>query len=192
MNEQTEKSFNRLKSIVLNDAHEHGETIAHEYEEKTNSLLTKTDREYSVMAEKRKKTAVAKAEREAHASVLKAEQEARRELSAYREELADDVFAYAREKINEFMRTDEYKNWLLATAERALSECEEGERTLEVNADDAHLLADFDAEVRIAEKIGGLRAVNHTKGIIADYSVDGMLEEEREVFLNNCGLKIEI
>ena len=62
MNEQIEKNLNRLKSLVLNDAHEQSERAAQEFENKTNNIIEKKGSEYAVSTEKRKKSAIAKTE----------------------------------------------------------------------------------------------------------------------------------
>lgn len=192
MNEQIEKSLNRLKSIVLNDAHEQSERAEREFENKTNDIIEKKSREYAALTEKRKKTAIAKTEREARASVLNAELNARAELSAYREKLVDSVFDGVSEKLSEYMKTDEYTAFLLEKAQRALSECGEGEKILEANAADCPKLKQLGTTVRECKIFGGVRAVNTDRGVICDYSFDDMLTEARNTFLQKSGLKIEI
>mgnify|MGYP004507990143 CR=1 FL=1 len=192
MNEQIEKSLNRLKSIVLNDAHEQSERAAQEFENKTNNIIEKKGSEYAVSTEKRKKSAIAKTEREARASVLNAELSARAELSSYREKLVDSIFDGVSEKLSEYMKTEEYTVFLLEKAGKALSECGEGKKILEANAADCPKLKQLGTDVRECEIFGGVRAVNADKGIICDYSFDDMLAEARGTFLRKSGLKIEI
>ena len=192
MNEQIEKSLNRLKSIVLNDAHEQSERAEQEFENKTNDILEKKSREYAASTEKKKKSAIAKIEREARASVLTAEINARTVLSSYREKLVDSVFDGVSEKLSEYMKTDEYTTFLLEKAHRALSECGEGEKILEANAADCPKLKQLGMTIRECKIFGGVRAVNTDRGVICDYSFDDMLTEERDTFLQKSGLKIEI
>ena len=192
MNEQIEKSLNRLKSIVLNDAHEQSERTEQEFENKTNDILEKKSRDYAASTEKRKKSAIAKIESEARASVLNAELNARAVLSSYREKSVDSVFDGVSEKLSEYMKTDEYTTFLLEKAQLALSECGDGEKILEANAADCPKLKQLGITVRECKIFGGVRAVNTDRGVICDYSFDDMLTEERNTFLQKSGLKIEI
>ncbi len=193
MNEQTEKSFNRLKSTVLNDAHEQSVHRAQEVENKTNELLLKKNSEYTAAIEKKKKSAIAKAERDAHADILRAELDARTELSEYRESLVDYIFDDVKERLEKYVQTEDYAGRLLIKAQIACMSSGDGNKIIEVNPRDIPKMSGAkEAEIRGCDILGGVRVINTDKKIICDFSYDNALAETKKSFLRKSGLKIGI
>ncbi|MDD6736523.1 MAG: V-type ATP synthase subunit E [Clostridiales bacterium] len=190
MNDEIEKSFNRLKSLVLNDVLEQSRQREEELEKKNEDILSGKKSEYMNIAQKRTKSILTRTERETRSEILKAELEARTELSEFRESLVDAVFEGVFEKLSEYIKTDEYTAWLLDKARQALGECGEGEKILMANTSDCPKLEKLGNKLRACDILGGVKAVNEERGIICDYSLDGMIEESRRGFLKKSGLKI--
>ena len=187
MNEQTEKSFNRLKSTVLNDAHEQSVHRAQEVENKTNELLLKKNSEYTAAIEKKKKSAIAKAERDAHADILRAELDARTELSEYRESLVDYIFDDVKERL------EDYAGRLVIKAQMACMSSGDGNKIIEVNPRDIPKMSGAkEVEIRGCDILGGVRVINTDKKIICDFSYDNALAETKKSFLRKSGLEIGI
>lgn len=191
MDERTEKSFNKLKNFVLNDAHKQREKITEEIEEKINSELEQKKKEFMREADRQIQSGLETAKRENKTEVLETEMKAKKELMSFREDIVNGVFEEVKKKISEFKNTEEYKKWLLHKAHQAIDSCGEGKKTVYVSAEDMDKLEGIEAEKAERNILGGIIAENTEKGIVADYSLDELLSEARDNFLKSSGLTIE-
>lgn len=190
MDEKIEKSFGKFKIHVLNDAQRERDKLEKEADEKAEKTLSEMKRELSAAADKKLQNNAVRLEKENREKILQAEMNAKKELITYREKIVDDVFGEVKERLLQYRESEEYTKWLNEKAEKALSECGEGEKVLFINKADKEKISCFDGKLEACEIIGGVKAVNSTKGIVADYTFDEMLSEERRIFIKNSGLAV--
>lgn len=124
--------------------------------------------------------------------------DARRVLLEKRQKLTDQVFAKAADKLVEYTQTPAYK----ATLEKYAIEMakvldkpgnviyiKQGDETAKAVAR-AAFGASATIEVDRKIKIGGLRGENKEMRLIADSTLDSMLEDQRSWFQENSGLAV--
>ncbi len=126
------------------------------------------------------------------------EMDCRRELLAKRQKISDDVFARCREKLTEFSTKDEYA-MLLEKSARELRETFDKPGTV-IRIKDGDLKyeelikkafgGDCTLEVDASIRIGGIRAYNSEIGIMADETLDSLLEDQHEWFEENSGMAV--
>nr|WP_316613663.1 hypothetical protein [uncultured Ruminococcus sp.] len=114
-----------------------------------------------------------------------------------RQALADKVFDEAKEKLLAFTKSEEYSDFLRRSLEEikahcgtaqcviSIAPCDEEKRSLiESVIPDAQITADNHI------LIGGIKANCPELGILMDDTLDARLEEQREWFIENCGMKV--
>lgn len=124
--------------------------------------------------------------------------EARKELLAQRQKITDEVFARSYEYLKEYTKKSEYPALLEKFAKKLSSTFTKEGTVLCIKADDEQYEAQiqkafgascsFKIDNTIA--LGGIRAVNPEMGIMADETLDTMLEDQREWFEENSGMAV--
>lgn len=131
--------------------------------------------------------------------ISKMQKSINRELIAKRQELQNQVFAKANEKLVAFVNSDEYQVFLEKNIALLSDEIYQGQLDIQVNEKDVALMATLmqktGHQVSVTASaditIGGFIAINKELGMIADYSLDTRLEEQKEWFYNHSGLVIQ-
>ena len=129
--------------------------------------------------------------------LAKKQLELRDELFRERQALADKVFAQAREKLIAFTKTDDYTGFLRRSLEEIKAHCGTASCVISVSPSDEEkrsLIESVlpDAQIAVDQHIliGGIRANCPALGILMDDTLDARLEEQREWFIENCGMKV--
>lgn len=129
----------------------------------------------------------------------KAKTDYKKQLYAKREAHRNTIFEKVKENLLAFCSSPDYKSYLLSKAAELSAVCsEEGTRLL-VRADDLHFASEiktaFGAPCEIAEsktvQIGGILLMNERLHILADASLDAVLEEQKKEFFNNAQFSIQ-
>lgn len=128
------------------------------------------------------------------------EQELKKKILKRRTEITELVFEQAKEKLKEFTTTAEYKTLVKKQAQKAakLFDCEDAVVLIRMKdeAIKAEIEASFGKKCDFISdddiKIGGIQVKSQSLGIMADLSLDAMLEEEKEWFRENSGLSVII
>lgn len=126
------------------------------------------------------------------------EQDLKKNILKKRSEMTEEIFAQAKEKLKSFTGTDEYANMLEKQAENAASlfACEDAE--ILIRKEDEKFKPVIEKKfnkncvfsIEPAIKIGGMQIKSQSLGIMADLSLDAMLENEREWFRVNSSLSV--
>ena len=118
------------------------------------------------------------------------------ELLDLRNKIFCDVFNKVEEELSIFTKKEEYKNFLIKSAQNILSVCDENTTLFIREEDKMHIpeLKRFFTSVQIdpSIKLGGLKAKNINSGIFIDDSLDSRLEIEKENFYQTSGLTISL
>lgn len=175
-------------------------------EQKSRSMIREIDEAadgaYRAFYEREKKAADARIAREmarvtvsTAAETSAAEREIRSSLFRRREEITDEVFSEVKKKLVKYRQTEEYKNRLTRDALR-LSELlgnetaviYVGEFDKDKIDDIKSTLRDVKVEISGDIKLGGLLGVLEDR--IYDCTLDGRLEDARDEFIENSGMKV--
>lgn len=127
------------------------------------------------------------------------EMDARRELLEKRRQLMEQVFSDAATKLKEFASSTEYEDWMVRHCRELAEVFDDTETQIYVRPEDLKLektLADTfgkpccvlaDDEIQI----GGIRAQNPAMGLVADDTLDALLENQQEWFEETSGLRVQ-
>ena len=121
----------------------------------------------------------------------------RRELYKKRQTIRNEVFAEAEQKLLDFTKSEDYKEYLRKQAEKALEVLGEDGCTVYISPADEDkkdiilgILKSAEIKTDNHITIGGLRAYSRKMGITADCTLDTALEDQSEWFNENSGLKV--
>lgn len=125
------------------------------------------------------------------------EQEMKKSLLLQRQEILDAVFSEARQKLQAFTKTEDYRQFLSRSAAK-LSDMFTQDDTVffvkEADLEYADLIqAAFGKNCTVQKErllIGGLMAESEALGLVADLSLDSMLEAQQPWFEKNSGLAV--
>ena len=114
-----------------------------------------------------------------------------------RQALADKVFDEAKEKLLAFTQSEEYSDFLRRSLEEIKAHCGTALCVISVAPCDVEKRALIESVIPDAQitadnhiLIGGLKANCPELGILMDDTLDARLEEQREWFIEHCGLKV--
>lgn len=126
------------------------------------------------------------------------EMDSRRDLLEKRQKIMEEVFARAKKQLAEFTQKPEYAALLEKFAAQLPEKFHRSGTVIEIRKQDEPLKdriqkafggdCTFKAEDGIL--IGGIRAYNSEMGILADQTLDSMLEDQRTWFEENAGMTV--
>ena len=128
----------------------------------------------------------------------KAENASRKSIFVKRQEIEDKVFDRAKEKLLDYVKTDDYTKNLLQSAKEIADKLTANDVILSVNERDMKLKDSIitafgrPCEVQISNDIviGGMTGISREMGLLADETLDTRLSQQREWFCENSGLKV--
>ncbi len=126
------------------------------------------------------------------------EMDCRRELLAKRQKISDEVFDHTKKELCEFTQSGEYSTLLQKSATKLKNTFDKPGTVICVkNSDQKYedqIKAAFGGDCTIkldsTIQIGGVRAYNSEMGIMADETLDSLLEDQREWFEENSGMAV--
>ena len=114
-----------------------------------------------------------------------------------RQALADKVFDEAKEKLLAFTQSEEYSDFLKRSLEEIKAHCGTARCVISIAPCDVEKRALIESVIPDAQitadnhiLIGGIKANCPELGILMDDTLDARLEEQREWFIENCGMKV--
>ncbi len=126
------------------------------------------------------------------------EMNGRRELLGKRQKITEEIFERATKSLFEFTQKSEYATLLQKFAGELSKVFRKPGTILYIKEDDQKyqglIKEAFDGDCTFnfdtAIHIGGIRAYNSEMGIVADKTLDSMLEDQREWFEENSGMAV--
>lgn len=127
------------------------------------------------------------------------EMDARRELLEKRRKIMEDTFAQAAARLKEFAQSQEYQDWMKRHCQKLAETFSQPGTVLFVRPEDRKLedllKSAFGTACEVQEDeeihLGGVRAQNLTLGLVADDTLDALLEDQQEWFEENSGLQVQ-
>ncbi len=131
-------------------------------------------------------------------TIAKNQLDAHRELLTHRTQKTDEVFLNVRKRLQDFTKTQEYKQDILTRAAALKDDYDHESSVILVRECDKNIAEEIKrelggkAEIKsdVTIEIGGFKLKNSKARILVDETLDERLEEQKKVFLQNCGLKI--
>ncbi|NLO41157.1 MAG: hypothetical protein GX115_17025 [Ruminiclostridium sp.] len=126
--------------------------------------------------------------------------EAKQLLYEKRQQIMDAVFQGVQDRLEQYRMGGEYPERLEAFLRKGLNEVKAGEVQVIVDSNDlacveqikGRLNQSFSISQSEEPLMGGCIVINQTTGLMADYSFSTRLEQQREVFLENSGMNINL
>lgn len=199
MPDTVSKTDNFLKAIEKY-AEEQRNKIQHEAEDFKEKELNKAEeeglREAYVLIQKE----MTDIKTQISAELSRAENASRKKTFVRRQEIEAEVFAEAEKKLLDYTKTDDYVKALKESAKKISEKLNTDDVVIKISEKDAKLsdkVAEAfgngrKCEVVLSEdiRIGGLTGQSREIGILIDETLDTKLEEQREWFFANSGLKV--
>ena len=128
----------------------------------------------------------------------RAENASRKKTFVRRQEIENEVFEEAEKKLIEYTKTDEYLKRLKNSAKQTAQKLTSEDTVLFVKESDLkysdELQKAFGRQCRVESSddiiIGGMIGISHTMGLLVDETIDSRLQQQREWFFENSGLKV--
>lgn len=194
VNMDFEAKLEKFSGTVLQDAEKRRDKIEAELAGEKKARIAAKEDEFLAGAYMEIQKNITRIQKEDNEKVLHAELEAKKSLLLKREQIIDEVFKLAVARIEEYVRTPEYKKALAEKIKTALAELGEGNKVVYLTKADSDV---FDVSCgavleTVSEKdfIGGVKAVNTDRNIAVNYSYCELLELERSSFLQKSGLSL--
>lgn len=171
------------------------------YKHIAETLQAEIDKQDKLMQAKMRsdiERGIQKAKSEVARTYAAKEQEMKKSLLLHRQEILDAVFSEARQKLQEFTKTEDYRQFLSRCASN-LSDMFTQDDTVffikEADLPHAALITAAYGKTCTVQKerqllIGGLMAESASLGLVADLSLDSMLEAQQPWFEKNSGLTV--
>lgn len=121
----------------------------------------------------------------------------RNELYAERQSICDKVFADARDQLLAYTKTDDYTRFLTRSLQEIQAQCDSAHCEVKIapaDEDKREMIESALSDVGITADphitLGGMKAYCPSKGLLMDDTLDSRLNEQRQWFYENCGLKV--
>lgn len=189
----TEEKLKHFQDICMTDARERSAKMLDDYIKALENAYDEHVADARRRADMQVDAETGKLERETNKRLSIGQLDLKREVSRKQEELKDKLFVELKDRLANFMETQEYQHLL----ERQVKEAKEfaGDEELVIymdpsDADKAQLIAmQYNANIKPSEYSfnGGMRAVLPHKHILIDNSFDTKLSEARHDFKFDLG-----
>lgn len=195
----TEEKLSMFSMKVLDNANQKRNAMLEEFKKGQEEMLQAKELEFLEEAYQRIQESISSIHKEQNEKEASIENEYRIQLLKTRQAIFDDVFQKVNEKLQNFMKSESYKTWLLDSVRRALDEVGESENIIYVNKSDEALVSLLESEFAPAkveissdDMIGGCKVYNKLHGMISDHSMANEIEHQKVAFVRNSGLNINL
>ncbi len=182
-----------LQATSMEEARAEGNSIIDSYRDALERVFQEHKEEMTRQSELRIKSENMNARQQFSQAAAKAQLELKRQYSKIAQELKDKVFDEAGILIQEYMKTEEYVNFLVACIRKALSFANGEPVTIYINPTDEARKDALEAEtgtsltVSKEDFIGGTRCVIRGRNVLIDNSFKTQLRNEYDNFMFRGG-----
>ena len=193
----TEEKLQHFYEVSIESAKEEASKAISEYKASLEENLEKHKKEKQAASENQFKIESENAAREINKALSSEHLHIKRRLSKKQQELQEKLFDEVEEMLQTFLATPQYEDWLEEKIKKALEAAGEDQAEIYLSSGDQTLAEEMEKRTGIrplisqTSFIGGIRAVIPDKNILIDYTLLTMLENEKENFNFDGGLKHE-
>lgn len=194
----TDEREDKFYNAISRCAEEQRKKVEREIAEFKKRELEQTENEVLAECYRMIQTEVSQMRTRIARDVARQEMDLKRNLLQKRQAITENVFCRASGKLQEYVRSEQYEEFLKKSA-KSIGALLGGPGTVVV-----HRPGDEKYEAAIREafgspcsfraddaiRIGGIRAQNEAKGLLADETLDTLLENQREWFQEQSGMVI--
>ncbi len=185
-----------LQEAAMTEARLQGNAIIEQHRTALEGIFEQHKAEAIRQSETRVKAETTSVKQQLNMATSKAQLELKRELGKTQRELKAELFDEVEQLVQEYMKTEEYKNLLVSYIEKAAKYAAGSELTLYINPSDADKKAYLEEHTGMTltvsreDFIGGVRAVIREKNILIDHAFKGAIEREYQKFVFGGGTGI--
>ena len=187
-----EKIFH-LQTAAMEEARAEGNAIIKQHEDALNGVFEQHRAEAVRQSETRIKAETVNGQQQLNMAMSKAQLELKREYGQTQNELKKERFEEVEELLQNYMKTDEYRDLLVQYIEKAARFAGGESMTIYINPTDAdkkdYLEEHTGMRLTVSKEdfTGGVRAVVHDRNILIDHAFKGALESEYQKFMFKGG-----
>lgn len=188
-------------ATILSDANQRSQKILEAIEKVRRVRLNNAEKEIRTRNERYIEAEIAKIKSNTGRVVSQQMMDNKRRLFTKRGEVAGAIAADVRKRLNDWVKTEEYANWLKRELKRALDQLPEGDCQIDVTCreQDLEMLEralfgsgrPFFVEASPAIELGGLRVECPQSHIAVDCTLDSSFEQIKEHIAEYIGLRLE-
>lgn len=185
-----------LKDAAMLEAREQGNAIIGQHRRALENLYEQHKAEALRQSETRIKAETNNVKQQYNMAASKAQLELKRELGKTQRRLKKQLFREVEERLQEYMKTEEYKQLLVEYIEKAAAFAQGAAMTIYINPTDEdkkeYLEEHTGMTLTVSKEdfIGGVRAVIHERNILVDHAFKGAIEQEYQKFAFKGGTGI--
>lgn len=191
-----EEKVEYLREQAMEEARIEADNIVKRHTKTLTKVLEQHKEEALHQSETRIKAEHISARQHQNMASSRAALELKREYGVRQKELKKQLFGEIRQKLDDFMKTEKYKEYLVDYIEKAARYANGEEMTIYINPSDedkkAYLEEHTGMELKVSKEdfIGGVRAVIHKRNVLIDHGYKGALEQEYQDFQFEGGVGI--
>lgn len=192
-----EEKITHIQNVVMAEARGEGNEIIRQHKEALEGLFETHKEEVIRQSKMRIKAETTAGRRKLNMAASKRQVTLRRERNKVQHVLKDQLFEEVKELLKEYMKTEEYREYLISHIQKAVRFAGGQSLIIYLNPTDMDKKDDLEdytgMTITISREdfMGGMRAVLPEKNILMDYSFKGALEKEYEEFAFKGGGGIE-
>ena len=181
-----DEKIKHIQDVTMTRARQEGNDTVNRYRQNLEDLFRKHQEETDAQCEQRIKSETTAAKFRLNAAMSKGALKLRRELSGVQREVKRELFSDVRDRIDEFMKTDEYIDLLDEYIIKAAHYAQGKDILIYLGRSDADKKEILERRTGLSlmvseeEFIGGIRAVIPEHNMLVDYSFQNAIEREYE------------
>lgn len=193
----TEEKLKHFEEAALEEARQKSAKAVEEHRQVLNKLkqehIVEKDRQAAIQI----KTETDKLKRANNMAISKEEIQIKRQISKKHDELKEKLFVEVKQKLDEFMNSQEYQKLLIREIKEILRVAGESEVTIYIDPADESMLSSLQVAANTSLTLsqysfgGGVRAVLPGRHILIDNSFSTKLEEMKQEFRFDGGMSHE-
>ena len=183
-----EEKISHIREAAMEEARARGNEIIDQHQKALEGVFKTHKQEAVMQADTRIKTETASARQQLNTVTSKGQLKLRRQLSRVQNELKNKLFEEVRAMIEEYMKTEEYKELLVSYITKAARFAEGNPLTIYIKKDFLEKRTGMTVTVSEEDFLGGIRSVIPGRNILIDHSFSGALEKEYEEFTFKGGV----
>lgn len=199
MEDRTIEKLGKFSDMVMQESGRKKSELVLKAEQEKKDFIAASEIQYLRNAYEKIQETVRKLDKQYNEEVSKAIVESKQALFNRRDEIIDSVFLSLRERLRQFIGTDNYKSLMENLLKTAISQSGEGEIRVMVDTEETALFEEIRARLGAGFRImgseeamlGGFLIIDKKRGFIWDYSFLSRLGNERMSFLEKYDLSID-
>lgn len=193
-----EERFRLIEQSVMAQAEDDAQKLRDKARELRETAIRQAEETVTRELGTRERDEAAEIRQKAARGIAQQENRQRRELLLRREEITRRVFDQVKNRLNDYVKSPEYPQFLEKTAKDLAGKCPAAGSVVLLRHDDLSMAKKlggyFGGQVQVIEdetiKLGGIRVMNEALGLFLDESLDSRLEDQKSWFYANSGLTV--